>query len=94
MRVSGALSLANLLRFEERIVEGAAAALYHLRIDRENLFPEPTDDLGSIDPGGIVRAAADSLRSTVQAGGSGADLARDALNRLYTEHKKLESGQR
>ena len=95
LRVSGALSLADLLHFEDRIVEGAAAALYHLRIDRENLFPEPTDDdLDSIDPGGIVRAAADSLRSTVQAGGSGADLARDALNRLYIEHKKLESSLR
>ena len=92
LRLSGALSLADLLRFEDQIVEGAAAALYHLRIDRENLFPEPTDDdLDSIDPGGIVRAAADSLRFTVQADGSGADLARDALNRLYIEHKKLEA---
>ena len=95
LRLSGALSLADLLHFEERIVEGAAAALYHLRIDREQLFPEPTDDdLDSIDPGGIVRAAADRLRSIVEAGGSDADLARAALQRLYIEHKKLESGQR
>ena len=62
LTISGALSLADLQQFEERIVEGAAAALYHLRIDREHLFPEPTDDdLDSIDPGGIVRAAADRL---------------------------------
>ena len=95
LRLSGALSLADLLHFEERIVEGAAAALYHLRIDREQLFPEPTDDdLDSIDPGGIVRAAADRLRATIEAGGSDADLARAALHRLYIEHKKLESGQR
>ena len=39
LRLSGALSLADLQHFEERIVEGAAAALYHLRIDREMLFP-------------------------------------------------------
>ena len=95
LRVSGALSLADLLHFEERIVDGAAAALYHLRIDREQLFPEPTDDdLDSIDPGGIVRAAADRLRATVEAGGSNADLARDAIRRLYIEHRKLESGLR
>ena len=93
LRLSGALSLADLLQFEERIVEGVAAALYHLRIDREQLFPEPTDDdLDSIDPGGIVRAAADRLRATADSGGSDADLARAALHRLYIEHKKLESG--
>ena len=92
LKLSGALSLAGLQHLEERIVEGAAAALYHLRIDRENLFPEPTDDdLDSIDPGGIVRAAADSLRTVAEAGGSDADLARAALHRLYIEHKKLES---
>ena len=86
--------LVDLQHFEERIVEGAAAALYHLHIDHEHLFPEPTDeDLDSIDPGGIVRAAADRLLTTVEAGGSDADLARDALRRLYIEHKKLESGQ-
>ena len=92
LRLSGALSLADLQHFEERIVEGTAAALYHLRIDREQLFPEPTDDdLDSIDPGGIVRAAADKLRAIVDSGGSDADLARAALHRLYIEHKKLES---
>ncbi len=95
LKLSGALSLADLQHFEERIVEGAAAALFHLRIDREQLFPEPTDDdLDNIDPGGIIRAAADRLRATVAAGGSDADLARSALHRLYIEHKKLESAQR
>lgn len=95
LKLSGSLSLADLQHFEERIIEGAAAALFHLRIDREHLFPEPTDDdLDSIDPGGIVRAAADRLRGMVEAGGSDAELARDALHRLYIEHKKLESGQR
>ena len=95
LKLSGTLSLADLQHFEERIVEGAAAALFHLRLDREQLFPEPTDDdLDSIDPGGIVRAAADRLRGIVEAGGSEAELARAALHRLYIEHKKLESGQR
>ena len=95
LKLSGALSLADLQGFEERIVEGAAAALYHLRIDREQLFPEPTDDdLDSIDPGGILRAAADRLQAIVDAGESDADLARAALHRLYIENKKLEVGHR
>ena len=95
LKLSGALSLADLMHFEERIVEGVAAALFHLRIDRGQLFPEPTDDdLDSIDPGGIVRAATDRLRGMVKAGGSDAELARAALHRLYIEHKKLELGQR
>ena len=95
LKLSGALSLADLQHFEERIVEGVAAALYHLRIDRGQLFPEPTDDdLDSIDPGGIVRAAADRLRGIMEEGGSDAELARTTLHRLYIEHKKLESGAR
>ena len=95
LRLAGALSLADMQHFEEKIVEGAAAALYHLLIDREQLYPEPTDDdLDSIDPGGIVRAAADKLRAAAWTGGSEADLARAALHRLYVEYKKLESGLR
>ena len=93
LRISGALSLADMQDFQEKIAEGTAAALYQLRIDPEQLYPEPTnDDLDNIDPGGIVRAAADNLRAAAEAGGSEADLARAALLRLYVEHKKLESG--
>ena len=95
LRLSGTLSLADMQYFEERIAEGAAAALFHLRIDREHLYPEPTDDdLDSIDPGGIVRAAADKLRATAQDNGNDAAIAREALLRLYVEYKKLESGLR
>ena len=94
LRVSGALSLADMRYFEEQIVEGASAAVHHLRINREQLYPEPTDeDLDSIDPGGVVRAAADQLRHVAKAGGSDAELAREALHRLYVEHKRLELAQ-
>ena len=93
LTLSGALSLAEMQHFQAKIAEGAAAALYHLRVDREHLYPEPTDDdLDSIDPGGIVRAAADKLRATAEGNGSDADLALAALHRLYIEHKRLESG--
>ena len=95
LKVDGVLSLADMQHFEKCIVEEAAAAFHHLRIDRKQLHPEPTDDdLDSIDPGGIVRAAADKLRATADANGSDADLAREALHRLYVEHKKLESRSR
>ena len=95
LRISGVISLADRQYFEERIVDGAAAALFHLRIDDGQLVPEPTDDdLDSIDAGGIVRAAADRLRAIVANGNGDAELARAALHRLYIEHMKLESGQR
>ena len=95
LTLSGTLSLSEMQHFQERIAESAAAALHHLSIDREHLYPEPTDeDLDSIDPGGIVRAAADKLRATAEGSGSEADLARAALHRLYIEHKRLESGLR
>ena len=95
LTLSGALSLVDMQRFEDQIAEGAAAALFHLRINREHLYHEPTDDdLDNIDPGGIVRAAADQLRRAAQAGGSDAALSREALHRLYVEHKRLESGLR
>ena len=95
LRVDGVLSLADMQQFEKCIVEEAAAAFHHLRIDRKQLHPEPTDDdLDSIDPGGIVRAAADKLRAIADANGSDADLAREALHRLYVEHKTLESRSR
>ena len=92
LTLSGALSLAEMQHFQAKIAEGAASALYHLRVDREHLYPEPTeDDLDSIDPGGIVRAAADKLRVTAEGNGNDADLARAALHRLYIEHQRLES---
>lgn len=95
LTLSGALSLADMQHFEEQIVESAAAALFQLRINREYLYHEPTDDdLDDIDPGGIVRAAADELRRAAQAGGGDAELSREALNRLYVEHKKLSTGLR
>ena len=90
--VFGALSLSNMQYFRERIAEGAAAAFYHLRLN-EQLQADPTDDdLDHIDPGGIVRAAADKLRSQIDSGGADADLAGEALRRLYLEYLRLESG--
>lgn len=92
LRIHGALSLADMQYFEQRIAQDAAATLYHLRLDVQ-LQPDPTDDdLDHIDPGGIVRAAADKLRNTIDGGGADAELAGEALRRLYIEYQRLESG--
>ena len=89
LRIHGALSLADLQYFEQRIAE---AMLYHLRLDAQ-LQPDPTDDdLDRIDPGGIVRAAADKLRHMIDSGGADAELAGEALRRLYLEYQRLDSG--
>ena len=44
LRVDGVPSLADMQQFEKYIVEEAAAVFHHLRIDRKQLHPEPTDD--------------------------------------------------
>lgn len=92
LTVDGALSLEDSQYFDERIVDGVAAALCFLRIHRDQLYPRPTpEDLDRIDPGGTVRAAADSLRLRADnPADPHADLAADALLRLYTEYRKLE----
>ena len=94
LKLSGTLSLEEAQLLEERIVDGAGAALLVLRVDRSQLYPQPTaDDLDRIDPGGVVRAAADELRRLMdEGGGEESELAREALLRLYLEYRKLEAG--
>lgn len=92
LKVEGALSLEDIEYFEEKIVDGAAAALRFLRVDNSRLFPDPTDqDLDQIDQHGFVRTAAEKLRRKAA---EGDDTAADALQRLYVEYKKLEAGNR
>ncbi len=93
LTLSGSLSLEDTQYFAEQIEEGASAALMLLRIDRSQLYPQPTEeDLDRIDPGGVVRSAADALRAQAAGGGSNAELAREALLRLYLEYRRLEAG--
>jgi DNA repair exonuclease SbcCD nuclease subunit len=94
LAVEGALSLADLRLFEERILQSAAAALRWLRRDGVRLLPKPTaEDLDRIDHGGFVRAAADRLRGMAEDPASpDRELAALALDRLYIEHARLGAG--
>ena len=90
LKIEGALSLEDLEYFEERIVDGAAAAFRFLRVEDSRLFPDPTDqDLDQIDQHGFVRTAAEKLRREAAEGN---DTAAAALQRLYVEYRKLEAG--
>jgi DNA repair exonuclease SbcCD nuclease subunit len=94
LKVQGTLSLENRAYFEEQIRETVSAALRVLRIDDGQLFPQPTaEDLDQIDPGGFVRQAAEELGRKAEEGGEGErELAAEALQRLYVEHRKLQAG--
>jgi DNA repair exonuclease SbcCD nuclease subunit len=94
--VEGALSLQDRRYFEELIVEGVSAALRFLRVDDRHLFPRPTpEDLDQIDRGGFVRAAAEKLKQQSEEGSAAERaIAAEALQRLYIEHMKLQTGQR
>ena len=92
LKVEGALSLEDQEYFQERIIDGASAALCLLDVDQKELLAMPTDeDLDQIDVGGFVRNAAERLKSLAESGGeSEKSLAREALQHLYLELKKTE----
>ena len=92
LSVEGALSLENRQYFEEKIVDGVSAAFRFMRVDDRRLFPQPTDDdLDRIDWGGFVRTAAEELKRLAEEGEGDAGIATAALQRLYIEHRKLQS---
>jgi DNA repair exonuclease SbcCD nuclease subunit len=96
LSAEGALSLEDRQHFEDQIAHGVSAALCFMRVDDRRLFPRPTpDDLDRIDRGGFVRTAAEELKRRAEEG-SDRDraIAAEALQRLYVEHMKLQSGQR
>jgi DNA repair exonuclease SbcCD nuclease subunit len=96
LKVEGALSLEDRTYFEDQIRDRVSAAFCFLRIDDAELFPNPTaSDLDEIDSGlGFVRCAAEELRRTAAEGGERErELAAEALQRLYVEHRKLQAGQ-
>lgn len=96
LSVEGALSLEDRQYFHEQIVDGVSAALCFMRVDDHHLFSRPTvEDLDRIDRGGFVRTAAEKLKYLMEEGGEAdRDIAAEALQRLYIEHKKLETEQR
>lgn len=92
LTVDGALSLADMDYFTRKIREDTSAVLAYLRIDDDELYAIPSeDDMDMIDAGGIVRAAADQLREMMEDGGEQAELAAEALQRLFIEQQRIES---
>lgn len=96
LTVEGTMSLEDRRYFQEQIGDGVSAAFRFMRVDVHRLFPRPTaEDLDQIDRGGFVRAAAEELKrlmgddSEVERG-----VAAEALQRLYIEHRKLQTEQR
>lgn len=96
LSVDGALSLDDRQYFEDQIVHGVSAALCFMRVEDRRLFPRPTpEDLDRIDRGGFVRVAAEALkRKTEEGSDRDRAIAAEALQRLYVEHMKLQTGQR
>jgi DNA repair exonuclease SbcCD nuclease subunit len=96
LTVEGALSLESRAYFEDQIRDTVSAAFCILRIDDAQLFPNPTiEDLDQIDSRlGFVRRAAEELqRRSVEGREGERELAAEALQRLYVEHRKLQGGQ-
>ena len=95
LTVDGALSLADMEYYSRKILEEASASLAHLRVNDDDLYAIPSDDdMDAIDAGGIVRAAADRLRELMEDGGEQADIASEALQRLFIEQQRIESRSR
>jgi hypothetical protein len=65
-----------------------------LRLDDRRLFPSPSEeDLDQIDRGGFIRTAADVLKQKAEdLSDPQHEIAARALQRLYIEHMKLQSG--
>lgn len=91
LKAEGALSLDDFEYFDACIRQGLAAALCVLRIDDQNLLPQPSPaDLERIESGGFVRAAADVLATqAADPANPHRDIAALALQRLYVEYRKL-----
>jgi hypothetical protein len=89
LEVEGTLSLADRLRFEERIDQRLRAALRALDL-RDRLITAPSiEDLEAMAPGGVVRAAAERLgRQVREAGGEERAIALQALLRLCVEQRR------
>lgn len=91
LKVRGALSLADKRYFQERIDEQTRGAFYCLRIDSDELRLPPTDEiLNEFNPPGVIGTTVHRLAETIELGGDDAELARDALYRLYDEYTRLD----
>lgn len=90
LEVDGTLSLAERLRFDERIGQSLRAALRCLDLRDRLLIAPSHDDLDAIASAGVVRAAAERLSGLIDgASGEEREIAEMALLRLCVEHRRV-----
>lgn len=91
LRLDGVISLALREQLNEKLEEWKAR-LRHLRLDDQELIPEPNDDdLDRIGRAGFVRTAVERLREQADdKGNPEREIAKAALIRLYQEHVRAE----
>ena len=95
--LTGSLPLAGRAELDRRL-GGLEAAMFHIEADLDGLLARPTDsDLESIDFGGVLREAAETLKAMAEDVGRSADERRragDALIQLFlmTSTPGVEAG--
>jgi DNA repair exonuclease SbcCD nuclease subunit len=91
LKLSGLLTLAERVQVRERLETELANEIRWLDLQMGDLYARPTDnDLADIDANGVLRDAADRLRSLASEGGPTARQASAALERLYIEQQKSQ----
>jgi DNA repair exonuclease SbcCD nuclease subunit len=93
LRLSGAASLSDRVAIMSRLQDRLAHELRYFDVDAEGLTARPTaQDVARIDVQGALGGAAASLRARAETGGSDAQLAVAALERLYVETLRFDAG--
>jgi DNA repair exonuclease SbcCD nuclease subunit len=93
LRLSGAVSLSDRVAIMSRLQDRLAHELRYFDVDAEGLTARPTaQDVARIDVQGALGGAAASLRARAETGGSDAQLAVAALERLYVETLRFDAG--
>lgn len=91
VKLSGLLTLAERVQVRERLEMQFANEVRWLDLQLGDLYARPTDnDLAEIDAHGVLRAAADRLRTLASQNGPTARQAGMALERLYLEQQKTQ----
>lgn len=92
LQLSGVVSLSDRVAIVSMVEERLAHELRHLDLDVDGLTARPTaEDMVRIDVQGALGGAAASLRARAEAGGSDAQLAAAALERLYVETLRYDA---
>lgn len=91
IKLSGLLSLSERVQVRERLESQFANDVRWLDLQLGDLYANPTDnDLAEIDAQGVLRTAADKLRTMASENGPMARRATMALERLYLEQRKTQ----